>query len=326
MSFDISNSYIDDYISSPQMHSASSVSSSSESIVIHQSIFNFLSFLQSRYSIRLPFDAALIREGWFEAYVTHLQENYSVETEHQYSRYVLRFLYHLSGETPVNFDISALQTYLDDHRRKKSHDFSLPPKAIIDTILTHASSYIIPPPETDFPDRNHLIRLRNKAFILVLADTGFKVSELSSLRASDFSNSEISFDNHVYKLSPATIVATRSYLSYRHPLDAGQTLVNVSDVPLFCRHDKRAGSNLLSLSRWTCSAIINYWVRLSLTVEQRTELSRDNIEISPSTFRHFFVLDALSSADSLSTAQTLARHADPSSTRRYRSLLPNADD
>jgi len=168
--------------------------------------------------------------------------------------------------------------------------------------------------------------LRNKAFILVLADTGFKVSELSSLRASNFSNSAISFDDCIYKLSPATIIAIRSYLSYRHPLDAGQTLVKSSDVPLFCRHDKRAGSNLLALSRWTCSAIINFWVRLSLTTEQRTGLAKDNIEITPSTFRHFFVIDALSTADSLSDAQTLARHSDPSSTRRYRSLLSDTDD
>jgi integrase len=326
MTFDISQNFVDTYISRPGFVSSSSTPSApspSESIVIHQSIFNFLSFVRSTYSVKLPFDASLIREGWFESYVTYLQQTYSVETEHQYSRYVLRFLSDVSSKTPVNYDVKSLQGHLDNHRRKKSHDFSLPPKPYIDAILSFASTFIVPPPSDDFPDRNHLIQLRNKAFVLVLADTGFKVSELSSLRVSCFSQSVINFGECAYQLSPATVQSLRSYLTYRKPLDLGQALVSPRDVPLFCRHDKRAGSNLLSLSRWTAASIINYWVNLSLTTEQRTDLSKSDIEITPSTFRHFFVLSALSSSENLSDAQMLARHNDPSSTRRYRSLLPD---
>jgi integrase len=57
-------------------------------------------------------------------------------------------------------------------------------------------------------------------------------------------------------------------------------------------------------------------------LEERIQLQEAQQVITPHTFRHHFVLNALMSTDrDVATAQSLARHEDRSTTRRYLTKL-----
>ena len=180
------------------------------------------------------------------------------------------------------------------------------------------------PQGEDINERDQLRILRDKAFILTLADTGLKVSEICDLRRKHVNLAQqlLHFDSIPLSISPRTAQAIQSYLAARQKLDAQQRLQpDHGELALFARHDKRASSKILPISRWTASNIVDEWVRLALPEQMRAELEERGQVISPQTFRHYFVVTMLEQTGDLSTTQTLARHSDPSTTRRYMQYL-----
>jgi integrase len=108
--------------------------------------------------------------------------------------------------------------------------------------------------------------------------------------------------------------AISTYLSRRSNLDQQ----NPTDTPLFARHDKRASKRVLPISRWTGANIVENWVNYALDASIRAQLDSEKITITPHSFRHYFILDALAQTDhDIAATQTLARHGDRSTTRRY---------
>jgi site-specific recombinase XerD len=85
-------------------------------------------------------------------------------------------------------------------------------------------------------------------------------------------------------------------------------------LPLFARHDKRAGNKVLPLSSRSVQQIVDRWVSHFL----------GNVylyEITPHSFRHYFVTTVLrSTGGDIEIAKKLARHADISTTMRYAHL------
>jgi integrase len=162
--------------------------------------------------------------------------------------------------------------------------------------------------------------LRDKAFILTLGYTGLRVSEICELRRHQFDSDKsqiVANTNLGLSLPTSAVSALIAYLSARRKLDSQQPSA-LGDLPLFARHDKRAGSRILSVSRWTGANIVDMWVRLGLDRTTRVALEKAHMNITPHTFRHYFVFNALASTDKdISSAQRLARHGDRSTTRRY---------
>jgi integrase len=160
--------------------------------------------------------------------------------------------------------------------------------------------------------------LRDKAFLLTLADAGLRISEICDLRLE-----QLSEDRRQLWLKTPVPLSTRAgraldaYLAERHILDKAQTHLPRASLPIFARHDKRAGKRILPVSRWTGNNIVNSWVKLALPEATLSEFRQQGQQITPQTFRHYFVVTTLMATGNPETTQQLARHAHPSTTRRY---------
>nr|MBN1228529.1 site-specific integrase [Anaerolineae bacterium] len=293
-----------------------------------QSFNLFDSFIKTTFNINpniTPIPS--FRVGWLSDYLVYLQSTKSVETEHLYSRAIIDFIEFTNSRNWTSFDLAHIKDMVSSLRRPKVHNISLPPVDIIQKIIRLALSS---PPIAD-PDniRETLRHLRDRAFILCLADTGLKVSEICSLRKNQFKpdSQSLSLSRSLsLPLSTQSAILLSSYLAERKPFDRKQKHLPSKDLPLFSRHDKRSGSKVLPISRWTASNIVIQFSDLALDTYDRQYLSETNQSISPETFRAYYVYNILSSSNDISEAQQKARHADPSTTQRYMKAFFDDDD
>jgi len=156
--------------------------------------------------------------------------------------------------------------------------------------------------------------LRDKAYILLLVDSGLRVSEACGLRVSDVDQ----LDERVFvtgkdnkeafvKISHRVADALRDYLRVR-------TVSKASHV--FIRHDKRAGNKIIP-------AYPSYMWHY---VKQRIiEAGANPDTIRPHDFRHFFVTTVYR-AKGIKTAQTWARHESINITERYTHLVEDGGE
>lgn len=261
-----------------------------------------------------------ISADWAYAYLTHLQETHSIETEHLYSRAILGLYQYAEEHNPTDLSglSDTLATYLSINRRPKQHVAPDLPLEAIHTILTHVATATPPTKEQD-TNRETLRLLRDKAFLLTLAHTGLRVSEICNLRLVDIDLNEHTMNTSEFSLPIPTIAFApiSHYLAERKPLDQLQRLFNPKHLPLFARHDKKAANKILPISRWTAANIVEFWTTTALLPETRHDLITKNCPISPQTFRHYFVVTTLQTTGNLQETQTLARHIDTTTTRRY---------
>ena len=162
--------------------------------------------------------------------------------------------------------------------------------------------------------------LRDRAFLITLADTGLRVHEACNLRRGDVDWHEghaiiIGKGNQeaMVRFSERALRVLRSYLNARSTFDGGSGRP-LSSLPLFARHDRGAGKRILPISTTTGRAIIH------ARVEQA--LGPDAVgSITPHSFRHYFVTTVLrASGGNLKLAQELARHKNIAVTQRYAHL------
>ena len=163
---------------------------------------------------------------------------------------------------------------------------------------------------------------RDRAFILTLADTGFRVHEACNLRRGDVDWNEgraiiIGKGNKqaVVRFTSRAMQAIKEYLSQRATLD-GNSGRQLATLPLFARHDKGAGKKVKPMTPTTGRNIVRERVEQFLGAEM---VGR----ITPHSFRHYFVTSVLRGTGNLRYAQALARHENIETTKRYTHL---ADD
>ena len=165
-------------------------------------------------------------------------------------------------------------------------------------------------------EQQYLRDLRDRAFLLVLADTGLRVHEACNLRRGDIDWNEghaiiIGKGNKqaVVRFSVRSMDALKDYLKVRGKLD-GNSGRSMSSLSLFARHDKGAGKKVKPMTPTSGRNI----------VEEKTRqiLGDDAVgKITPHSFRHFFVTTVLNASGNLKLAQELARHSNISVTQRY---------
>ncbi len=118
----------------------------------------------------------------------------------------------------------------------------------------------------------------------------------------------------VIRFSERSLAAQKDYLNARQKLDglAGRKL---TALPLFARHDKKAGNNKVRpISTETGRNIIKGRVREALG-----EAAVGTI--TPHSFRHYFVTTVLrATGGDIHAAQKLARHSNIGVTERYAHL------
>lgn len=247
---------------------------------------------------------------------SHYVKKYSVSTERIYMQVVKQFYHFLIAEKIIDLNqIQLREQILSMTRRgyKRLPQFSV---EAIEQVINYADGLKA---KMFIDDWEKLRAYRDRAFILTLADTGLRVHEACKLRRGDIDFQRrqalvIGKGNKqaVVRFSTRAIDALQEYLKLRLPLDVtfGKALTS---LPVFSRHDNKIGAGLFCLSTCTGRNIVAYLVTEALGQD-------DQGNITPHSFRHYFVTKVLSASDNLKLAQELARHANIQVTQLYAHL------
>ena len=200
------------------------------------------------------------------------------------------------------------------------------PREEIEKVLEHAEVLAQTPAEDE---EDHLINLRDRAFILVLADTGLRVHDACALKRKDIDWNEgraiiigKGDKEAVVRFSERSLAAMKHYLNERSGLDqsSGRQLAT---LPVFTGHGPRnvTTENGIPVNKFrhmnteTGRAIIRRRVAEALGEEMVGQ-------ITPHSFRHYFVTIVLhATGGNIRIAQELARHSQISTTQRYTHLV-----
>jgi integrase/recombinase XerC len=170
-----------------------------------------------------------------------------------------------------------------------------------------------------------LCNLRDRAFILFLADTGLRVSEACSLTLGDvdFLEERLTVlgkgdEEAPVRVSGRALAALKEYIQERR--DANPTPgVKTNSLPLFLRHDRGAGKSVKCLDPSMGWKVVKARARESVGEEAAGQ-------IHPHSFRHYFVTVVLLATNNIEKARRLARHKSIRITQRYVEIDPELDE
>jgi len=250
--------------------------------------------------------------SWF---ATDLKD-YAATSEQLYITSLKGFLEYLVAEELADINLSKVKLLIRQRTRKPGKRLPQFPANAIQKILDHLENIQIQRSE----DENDYLRaLRDKAFLITLADTGLRVHEACGLRRGDLDWNEgkamvIGKGDRqaVVRFSRRSQKAIKDYIQARSIID-GKSHKPLGALPLFARHDKGAGEKIKPITPTTGRNIVAEWVEAILGPEAVGT-------ITPHSFRHFFVTRVLTSTGNLKLAQNLARHKNIAVTQRYAHL------
>lgn len=260
--------------------------------------------------------ASCLKEDLIGKFAKYLK-TYSPATEALYVNVAKNYYEFLAAENLCDFNLYQTKLLIKNRTRKPGIRLPQFPKSDIAQILEYAETTMPGLPCETEADR--LINLRDSAFLITLADTGLRIHETCNLRAGDidwFAKRAIIIGKGnkeaVIRFSDRSITSMRNYLNARAPLDSdtGKTLAS---LPIFARHDRGAGRNILPMTTKTGRMIVTERVR---------QILGDSAvgTITPHSFRHYFVTNVLQKTGNLKVAQEFARHASITVTQRYAHL------
>lgn len=250
--------------------------------------------------------------AWF---AEHLKSE-SPATERLYLSAVSGFFEYLAAEKLAEINLPRSKLLIRQRSRRPGIRLPQFPKEDIEQVLHYAEGM------GRLQTANEAERLRNlrdRAFLLTLADTGLRVHEACRLRRGDVEWNEgraiiigKGDKQALVRFSRRAQAALKEYLSARGILD-GASGKPLGSLPLFARHDKGAGKKVKPITTTTGRNI----------VAQRVEeiLGGEAVgKITPHSFRHYFVTRVLQGSGNLKLAQELARHSNIAVTQRYAHL------
>lgn len=158
--------------------------------------------------------------------------------------------------------------------------------------------------------RGDLIKLRDRAFVLTLADTGFRIFEACGLTCGDIDWQEERVlitgkgdKTAVVRLSHRSVTALKEYLAARAKLD-GESGKPLGSLPLFAQH-----GNVKKIKPMTIDG-------MRKAIKERMKEAGARVRIHD--FRHYFVTAiVIATKGNLKKAQELARHESTQTTQRY---------
>jgi len=169
--------------------------------------------------------------------------------------------------------------------------------------------------------KSDLAALRDRAFILTLADTGLRISEACALRRGDIDRLEQRAlvvgkgdKQAVVRFSRRSLDAIDDYLRARKDSASGKPLTS---LPLFARHDKGAGKKIKPVESG------GMWKAVK---RRARESGIDPTSIRVHDFRHYFVTMLILAGGKTEAVRKAARHASSSTTSRYIHLLDSEVD
>ncbi len=259
-------------------------------------------------TMKLPEEAI----AWFALAL----KEFSPATERLYLTAVASFYEFLAAENLASPNLPRVRMLIRQRARRPGQRLPQFPQYDIDNVLEYAINI------ADFTyedDASRLRGLRDRAFLLTLADTGLRVHEACALRRGDVDWNEgraviIGKGDRqaVVRFSRRAILAIKDYLNARGHLD-GASGRPLGSLALFARHDRGAGKKVKPITTATGRNIVSQRVREALG-EKATGT------ITPHSFRHYFVTIVLKGSGNLKLAQELARHKSIAVTQRYAHL------
>ncbi len=260
--------------------------------------------------------ASAAKEDWIIPFIGDLKP-FAPATERLYLTAVAGWYEYLAAEGMAPINLPRLRLLIRRRARRPGQRLPQFPRHAIESILAYAT-YLTARPVRDKAER--LRNLRDRAFLLTLADTGLRVHEACALRRGDVDWGEAKAvivgkgdREAVVRFSSRSLSAIKDYLAARSELD-GACGKPLASLPLFARHDRGAGRRVLPISTTTGRTIVHQRARQAIGKE-----SEGNI--TPHSFRHYFVTTVLrGSGGNLKLAQELARHRNIAVTQRYAHL------
>jgi integrase/recombinase XerC len=258
-------------------------------------------------------DLPAIALGWMIAAL----QSYAPTSERLYLTAVMGFFEYLVAESLSTINLTHLRLLIRQRARRPGLRLPQFPRTAIDEVINYAQSLVSfiqeDPLET-------LRALRDRAFLLTLADTGLRVHEACNLRRGDIDWFEaravlIGKGNKqaVVRFSQRSLAALKDYLAARAAID-GASGKALTSLPIFARHDKGTGKRVQRITTTTGRDIVQRRVREALGDAAAGT-------ITPHSFRHYFVTTVLrASGGNLKLAQELARHQNIAITTRYAHL------
>lgn len=257
----------------------------------------------------------LLREDAI-AWLANQLKDYSPASEQVYLQAVAGFYNFLAAEELANVNLPRLALLIKQRARRPGIRFPQFPADDIERVLSFVGDDMF----VEVGDEIFRLRaMRDRAFMLTLADTGLRVHEACKLRRGDIDWNEgravvigKGDKQAVVRFSTRTMKALKDYLSQRATLD-GSSGKPLPSLPLFARHDKGAGKKIKPITTATGRNIVKERVKQALGKETQGK-------ITPHSFRHYFVTSILRGTGNLRYAQELARHKNIQVTQRYTHL------
>jgi site-specific recombinase XerD len=250
------------------------------------------------------------------SWLANALKDFTAATEQLYLTAARGFYEYLAAERLARPNLPRLNLLIRQRSRKPGQRLPQFPREQIEYILEN-TNYIADSPVDS--DNDHLRNLRDRAFLLTLADTGLRVHEACSLRRGDLDWNEgrakiIGKGDReaIVRFSQRSLASLRDYLSARQKLD-GASGRSIPSLPVFARHDKGAGKKVKPITTATGRNIVSQRVQEALGAEAVGT-------ITPHSFRHYFVTTVLRASGNLKLAQELARHRSIAVTQRYAHL------
>lgn len=244
-------------------------------------------------------------------------KDHAPTTERLYLTAATSFYEYLTAENLAPVNLPRVRLLIRQRARRPGQRLPQFPRDAIEQIVSFMLEQKSAADDDDEPAR--LRGLRDRAFLVTLADTGLRVHEACGLRRGDidwFEGQAIIIGKGdkqaVVRFSQRSMQALRDYLSARSKLD-GSSGRPLAALPLFARHDRGAGKKIKPITTATGRNIVSERVEQILGPEAVGS-------ITPHSFRHYFVTRVLQSSGNLKLAQELARHTNIAVTQRYAHL------
>ncbi len=259
---------------------------------------------------------AAAKEDWIADLAAALK-SYAPASERLYLTATAGWYEYLAAEELADINLSRMRMLIRRRGRRPGQRLPQFPRRQIENTIEYANNLIHAAVNDE---RDRLRNLRDRGFLLTLADTGLRVHEACSLRRADIDWNEgrailigKGDRESIVRFSSRSLAALKDYLRIRAELD-GSSGRPLSALPLFARHDLGAGKKVLPISTTTGRAIVHKRVCEALGSEATGT-------ITPHSFRHYFVTTVLrGSGGNLKLAQELARHRNIAVTQRYAHL------
>lgn len=281
----------------------------------HNALLSFMETLKDHEIDPGKVSPANIEEiaiAWFAADL----KNYASATERLYLTAAATFFDYLVAESLSTANLAKIRLLIRRRARKPGQRLPQFPADDIDTIINYSINMINTQTTND---AEKLRILRDRAFLITLADTGLRVHEACGLHRGSVDWKEgravvigKGDKQDIVRFSRRSIQAIKVYLNARSVLD-GTSGKPLGSLPLFARHDKGAGNKIQAITTTAGRNIVKNWVKIILGSEAVGT-------ITPHSFRHYFVTRVLQGSGNLKLAQELARHKSIAVTQRYAHL------